>query len=186
MSLRRWDNEKIAIAIFFAFRNANHEACAKILQLKRREKNSESRTGFSVRNKLDRIRKIEKLWSSHTSWNLKVVDDYLVDLNLSNLTTLMIVSKEKLAMISKIRRRAITHLLFWHNDRSIIIYFFQSRVVSAELTNETANNVTKSLNRIKSLVMISLRIDRDSMAQAVEQDWRETWYEERLIRANLL
>ena len=186
MSLRRWDNEKIAIAIFFAFRNASHEACAKILQLKRRGKNSEPRTRFSVRNKLDRIRKIEKLWSPHTSWNLEVVDDYLVGLNLSNLTTLMTVSKEKLAMISEIRRRAITHLLFWHNDRSTIIYFFQPRVVPAESTNETTNSATKSLNRIRSLVMISLRIDRDSMAQAVEQDWREAWYEGRLIRANLL
>ena len=62
MPYRRWTNPEIAIIVYFAFRNAGHEGCRKILNLKTAGQFEEPRTTLSIRNKLDDIRKIDSLW----------------------------------------------------------------------------------------------------------------------------
>lgn len=62
MPYRRWTNPEIAIIVYFASRNAGHEECRKILNLKTAGHFEEPRTTLSIRNKLDDIRKIDSLW----------------------------------------------------------------------------------------------------------------------------
>lgn len=106
MSIRRWNDAKIAIAIYFVFKNTSYEACAKIIFYKTREVNQESRTNLSVRNKLHDIHMTRDLWTSQIDWNLKVVDDYLISLNVYDFKKLINASETKLVIILEIRFRS--------------------------------------------------------------------------------
>ena len=103
MALRRWDDDELAIAIYFASRNAGHEACAKIIQYKTGREHLKPRSSVAVRTKLDDIRKIGNLWHHQTGWNLKAVDEYLEGLHVSDLDALKNVGEKELTLIPEVR-----------------------------------------------------------------------------------
>ena len=105
MSIRRWTDAEIAIAVYFASRNAGYKACAKIIFYKTERGNLESRTSLSVRNKLHGIRMTGDLWRLQTGWNLEAVDNYLISLNVYSLQNLVSAGEAKLVMIPEIRCR---------------------------------------------------------------------------------
>lgn len=106
MSIRRWNDAEIAVAIYFASRNTGHEACAKIISYKTGGVNQEPRTSLSVRNKLHGIRMTGDLWRPQTGWNLEAVDDYLISLNVYDLKELVSAGEAELAMIPEVRFRS--------------------------------------------------------------------------------
>lgn len=63
MFYKRWTSFKIAIIVYFVFRNASHEECRKILNLKTAKQFKKPRTTLNVRNKFNDIRKIDDLWN---------------------------------------------------------------------------------------------------------------------------
>jgi len=103
MSIRRWNDAETAVAVYFASRNAGHEACAKIIFHKTGGVNLEPRTSLSVRNKLHGIRMTGDLWRPQTGWNLEAVDDYLISLNVYDLKELVSAGEAELAMIPEVR-----------------------------------------------------------------------------------
>ncbi len=114
MPYRRWTNSEIAIVVYFAFRNADHEECRKILNLKIARHFEKSRTTLSIRNKLDDIRKIESLWNEAEGWNIAAVDEWLVALDIENLQALVGVEHEELDQISKVSSYRSKHnAMFW-------------------------------------------------------------------------
>lgn len=94
-------NSEIAIVVYFAFRNAGHEECRKILNLKIAEQFEKSWTTLSIRNKLDNIRKIDSLWNEAEEWNVAAVDEWLVALDIENLQALLVTEYKELNQISK-------------------------------------------------------------------------------------
>jgi len=102
MPYRRWTNPEIAIVVYFASRNAGHEGCRKILNLKTAGHFEESRTTLSIRNKLDDIRKIDSLWDEAEGWNIAAVDEWLVALGIENLQALVGVGYEELDQIPEV------------------------------------------------------------------------------------
>lgn len=114
MSYRRWTNSEIAIVVYFAFRNANHEECRKILNLKIAEQFEKSWTTLSIRNKLDDIRKIDSLWNEAEEWNIAAVDEWLVALNIKNLQALLVTEYKELNQISKMSSyKSKRNTMFW-------------------------------------------------------------------------
>ena len=61
MNKQSWTDRELAVAVYFSSRNADHEACSRILSLKTANQDAIKRTAQSVRCKLDRIRIIDDL-----------------------------------------------------------------------------------------------------------------------------
>jgi hypothetical protein len=61
MNYRRWTDPETVIVVYFASRNAGHEACRRILEIKAAGQSHQPRTTLSIRNKLDDIRRIDGL-----------------------------------------------------------------------------------------------------------------------------
>ena len=102
MPYRRWTGPEIVIVVYFASRNAGHEGCRKILNLKTAGQFEEPRTTLSIRNKLDDIRKIDDLWSETKGWNITAVDEWLVALDVENLHALVEAGYEELQLVPEV------------------------------------------------------------------------------------
>ncbi len=71
MSASKWSKHEAAVVVYFASRNADHEACSKILGLKC----SAPRTAFAIRKKLAQIRADNvSLWDQKSGWDRDKVD----------------------------------------------------------------------------------------------------------------
>ena len=160
MTLRRWNDDELAIVIYFVFRNADHEAYVKIIQYKIEKKNLKSRSNVAVRIKLDDIRKIKNLWHHQTDWNLKIVDEYLKNLHVFDFDALKNVNEKKLTLISEI-------CIFYYSTISVIDLTI---VQTSEIHRD---KIEKSINRKKTWLfkIISSKDRRRSAAFELINDW---------------
>ena len=98
----KWSKEEIAVLLYFASRNADHEACRNIVGRKCNVENL--RTASAVRTKLDDIRRNnDELWDPKSGWDHGKVDEWLVALGLPNLAALVEVGLEELQAVIAVR-----------------------------------------------------------------------------------
>lgn len=102
MAKVRWSKGETAVLVYFASRNADHEACSSIVG--RKCGIETSRTASSVRQKLEEVRKNNvELWKSKSGWDRGKVDEWLVALGLPNLGALVEVGLEELQAVIAVR-----------------------------------------------------------------------------------
>ena len=98
----KWSQEETAVLVYFASRNADHEACGSIVG--RKCGVEISRTASAVRMKLDEVRRNNvELWDSKSGWDRGKVDEWLVALGLPNLGALVEVGFEELQVVIAVR-----------------------------------------------------------------------------------
>ena len=108
MGTVKWSTEEIAVLVYFASRNADHEACSKIIGLKCGVE--DPRTAGAVRMKLDDVRGNDgSLWDQKSGWSRDRVDEWLVALGLSNLGVLVEVGFVELQAVAAVRDPQLPH-----------------------------------------------------------------------------
>ena len=100
MGGKEWTSYETVIIVYFASRGADHEGCAKILDLKKGNKSP--RTTLAVRNRLNEARAIDGLWHEGEGWKLAKVDEWLVAQGVSNLHKAIEVGEEELSRIAPV------------------------------------------------------------------------------------
>lgn len=98
----KWSQEETAVIVYFASRNADHEACSTIVS--RKCDGQQPRTAGAVRMKLNEIRGNNvDLWDSKSGWDRGKVDEWLVALEMPNLGALVEVGFEELQTVTAVR-----------------------------------------------------------------------------------
>lgn len=99
-----WNQEEMAVALYFDSRNLKHEAILRLLEFKCQR----VRTMAGLRNKLNKIRyKDEHLWDRELHvWRPQEVDQWLEKLGVADLTALNSFEEEDQAVVNEVDQDA--------------------------------------------------------------------------------
>jgi len=97
-----WRTDETVVLVYFQSRKVCHEACRKLIE----KKCGTQRDLTGIRGKLASVRAFPDLWDTNTQqWNLRMVDQWLLEQDAANFSSLMMFELADQQIVSEVSPR---------------------------------------------------------------------------------